>query len=62
MIKGTNLNHVTTHRWPPVSYEREMDKYCKKYRNESEKVGKIQSRKNMKPKDQKKKDLVERSI
>ena len=34
MLKDENLNHVTTHRWPPVSYLQEMDEYRRKYKEE----------------------------
>ena len=36
MLKDENLDHVTTHRWPPVSYEGEMDKYLKEYKDDDE--------------------------
>ena len=31
MLQDENLDHVTTHRWPPVSYEQEMEEYRSKY-------------------------------
>ena len=27
MLKEENLDHVTTHRWPPLAYEQEMEEY-----------------------------------
>ena len=54
MLKDENLDHVTTHRWPPVSYEEEMVEYRKKYGNE-EKVEEQNSKKKEKPKVQRKK-------
>lgn len=36
MLEDKNLDHVTTHRWPPVSYEQEMEEYHKKYLEEEE--------------------------
>ena len=50
MLKDENLDHVTTHRWPPFSYEEEMDEYRKKYKD---KEG--ESKKKAKPKGQRKK-------
>ena len=34
MLQDENLDHVTTHRWPPVSYEQEMQEYRIKYLEE----------------------------
>ena len=50
MLKDENLDHVTAHCWPPVSYEQEIDEYHKKY---EDKEG--ESKKKSKPKGQRKK-------
>ena len=43
LLQDENLDHVTSHRWPPVSYEQAMEEYTKKYvedAKEEEKDGK----------------------
>ena len=36
LLEGDNLDHVTQHRWPPVSYEQAMEEYKSKYVKEEE--------------------------
>ena len=36
LLTGDNLDHVTSHRWPPLSYEQAMEEYRKKYLEEED--------------------------
>lgn len=35
LLQDENLDHVTSHRWPPTSYEQAMEEYTKMYVEES---------------------------
>lgn len=38
-LTGDNLSYIQEHRWPPLSYERAMEEYRKKYGAREEEEG-----------------------